>query len=67
MEKEQYEEITIIEAGAAAREQYGEAYGAQVEYLTAEQLDALHEGKQLAIPIMGGEYVLFLNAGGGLG
>lgn len=52
--------VAILSAGRAARTDYGEAYGAQVEHLTAEQLNALHSGKQLAIPIMGGEYILFL-------
>lgn len=51
--------ITILDAGREAREEYGEAYGAQIERLTAEQLNALHSGKQLAISVMG-EYVLFL-------
>lgn len=54
-------EPTIIASGAPARERYGEAYGGQVEYLTSGQLDALNNGKQLAIPIVGGEYILFLN------
>ncbi len=55
------EEPAIIEPGAPAREHYGEAYGGQIEYLTSGQLDALNNGKQLAIPIAGGEYILFLN------
>lgn len=55
-----YDEIKILRAGHKEREIYGEAYGAQTMKLTAEQLNALHDGGQLAIPIMSGEYILFL-------
>lgn len=54
------DDVTVIEAGQAAREEHGEAYGGQLVKLTTEELDALQKGKQLAINIMSGEYVLFL-------
>lgn len=53
--------VTILNPGREARKEYGEAFGAEfLERLTVEQLNALHSGKQLAIPVMGGEYILFL-------
>lgn len=53
--------VTILNAGRKARKEYGEAFGSEyLVRLTVEQLNALHSGKQLAIPIMGGEYILFL-------
>lgn len=52
--------VTILNAGQEARKEYGEAFGAELKRLTVEQLNALHGGRQLAIPIMGGEYILFI-------
>ncbi len=53
--------VCIIEPGQAARDTFGHRYGSQILTLTAEQLDALSEGKQLGISIMEGEYALFIN------
>ena len=55
-----FDEVKILRAGRKDRELFGEAYGAQAMKLTAEQLNALLGGGQLAIPVMSGEYVLFL-------
>ena len=55
-------EVTIIEAGEKARKEYGHKWGSQCLPLSADQIHALTEGKQLAIDIMEGEYVLFIRA-----
>lgn len=54
-------EVTILTAGKESRDRYGHRFGSQVLYLTSEQLAALQHGQQLAVNIMSGEYVLFLN------
>ena len=54
--------VTIIEAGEKARKEYGHKWGSQCLSLNAEQIHALTDGKQLAIDIMEGEYVLFVRA-----
>ena len=53
--------VCIIESGQAARDTCGHRYGSQTLPLTAEQLEALAEGKQLGISIMDGEYALFIS------
>ena len=55
-------EVTILPAGRRAREEHGEAFGAQFVRLTAPELRALENGGQLAISIMSGEYVLSLES-----
>ena len=52
--------VTIIDGGAEARNRFGHAFGSQKLNLTPDMVDALKQGKQLAIDIMDGEYVLFL-------
>lgn len=61
MSKEAYscDYVTVIEAGQPAREAHGEAWGGQLVKLTPGQVEALRNGKQLAINVMD-EYVLFL-------
>ena len=54
--------VTVIGAGADERNKFGHRYGSQCLSLNGEQINALSEGKQLAIDIMEGEYVLFVMA-----
>ena len=54
-----YDYVTVIEAGPQAREAHGELWGGQLVTLTPEQIEALKNGKQLAVTVMD-EYVLFL-------
>ena len=54
--------VTVIDAGKDARNRFGHQYGSQCLSLSREQIKALTEGKQLAIDIMEGEYVLFVTA-----
>lgn len=55
----EYDYVTVIEAGGQAREAHGELWGGQLVKLTPGQVDVLRNGKQLASIIMD-EYVLFL-------
>lgn len=52
--------VGIIAAGEAARDAFGHRSGSQVLKVTPELLSALENGKQLAIEIKEGEYVLFV-------
>ena len=53
--------VTVISDGQEARSRYGHRFGSQRLTLSHEQVQALLDGKQLAIDIMEGEYVLFVN------
>ena len=55
-------EVTILEAGIEARNAFGHKWGSQCLALSESQMQALRKGKQLAIDIMEGEYVLFVSA-----
>lgn len=52
--------VTILEATNTAQDHYGWAYGGETLALTGEEIEALHNGKMLALPINRGEYVLFI-------
>lgn len=53
--------ITIFENATEENQRsYGLAYGSDNIVLKSEHLDALEEGKMLALPINGGEYVAFI-------
>ncbi len=51
--------VTVIESGEAAREEFGELFGGYRARVSQEQIDALQNGKQLAINV-NDEYMLFL-------
>lgn len=53
-------EVTIIENSRADRDTYGHGYGSSTVVITPDHIKALRNGKALAIPINGGEYVNFL-------
>lgn len=54
--------ITILEATEESQMSYGlaYAYGSDNIILKTEHIEALKDGKMLALPINGGEYVAFI-------
>ena len=52
----------IIPGGEQGRDDYGHRYGSERLLLSAEHLEALRKGRQLAVEIMDGEYVLFIES-----
>lgn len=51
--------MTVIDSGEAAREEFGEIFGGYRARVSQEQIDALQNGKQLAINV-NDEYMIFL-------
>lgn len=58
--------VSVLESGKEPRGKYGHRYGSELLSLTEELMAAMRAGKQLAVEIMGGEYVLFIEAEGTL-
>ena len=54
-------EVAVIAAGPDARTAFGHRYGSQCLTLSNDLIQELMNGKQLAVDIMEGEYVLFIN------
>lgn len=52
--------FTVIENSTEGRREYGTAYGAETFIITEEDIEALRNGKALAVDINGGEYVAFI-------
>lgn len=53
-------DFSIIENTDEARAQYGYAYGADFFVISKEDIEALNNGKCLAVDINAGEYVAFI-------
>lgn len=53
-------EMTFIPAGSASRDAYGHRYGSELLELDDTMLDKLRQGRQLAVEICQGEYILFI-------
>lgn len=56
-------DFSIIENTSEARDQYGYAYGADYFTISKEDIEALNNGKCLAVDINAGEYVAFIALG----
>lgn len=58
--KKQKSDFTIIENTRLGRNQFGHNYGSQESIISIKDINALLNGKALAIDINCGEYVLFI-------
>ncbi len=52
--------VCIICPGQSERDTFGHRFGSQKLILSTEQMNALIEGRQLAVSIMEDEYALFI-------
>ena len=56
-------DFKIIENTKEGRDDFGYCYGFDEHTITKEQIQALLDGKALAVEINGGEYSLFIELG----
>lgn len=52
--------VTIIDPTKSACDKYGHHYGSEILHLYPEHIEALRQGKMLALWVNGGEYTMFI-------